>query len=111
MSAVLHTPWQPIETAPKDGTRILTFGKGHGNRVVSYHCDEPSSPMYAVAYWGWHDDERDVQVSPGLYRKEPCRVLEGWRTEWSYYPTHWMPLPEPPEGAALSKATSQPSTT
>jgi hypothetical protein len=89
--------WQPIETAPQDGTKILTFGRGHGNHIFSHDADEHSSPMYSVAHWAWHDSERDVEVSPGLYRKEPCRLLEGWRTEWAYTPTHWMPLPAPPQ--------------
>jgi len=91
------TVWKTIDSAPKDGTRILTFGRGHGNHIGSHHINDPTSPMYSVAYWAWHDDERDVEVSPGLFRKEPCRVLEGWRTEWSYTPTHWTELPPPPD--------------
>lgn len=88
--------WRDISTAPKDGTKILTFGMGHGNGRGAYDVNELPSPMFGIAYWGWHDDTRDVEVSPGLFRKEPCRVLEGWRTEWAYMPTHWMPLPAPP---------------
>jgi hypothetical protein len=91
------TDWQPIETAPKDGTKILTCGLGHGNKIGSHEAFEKPSPMYGIAYWSWYDDTRDVEVSPGLFRKEPCRVLEMWRTEWSYVPTHWTALPEMPE--------------
>ena len=90
--------WQPIETAPKDGTKILTYGLGHGNEVFSHDANERPFPMYSVAYWRWHDSTEDVEVEPGLFRKVPCRVLEGWATDWSYRPTHWMPLPEPPGG-------------
>ena len=90
--------WQPIETAPKDGTRILTYGTGHGNHIGSYDTEKnKGEPMYSVAYWGWIDSERDVPVGDGLFRKEPCRELESWRTEWAYRPTHWIPLPEAPK--------------
>ncbi len=62
--------WQPIETAPRDGTEVLTFGK-HGTSVL---------------FW---DDE---------YAAEKCwREKSAWlalRDE----PTHWMPLPPAPEG-------------
>jgi len=72
--------WQPIETAPKDGTvLILAAHDIHG------HSD-PGGPRRIVrsAYW---DD-----------------YLCSGRGEWSasaftthYPPTHWMPLPDPPE--------------
>lgn len=88
--------WQSIETAPKDGTVILTYGMGHGNKIFSHDCNEKPFPMFAMAYWTWHDDFKDIAIGGGLFRKEPCRILEGWRTEWSYRPTHWMPLPEAP---------------
>lgn len=64
--------WQPIETAPKDGTRILVFvpdGRSDepGQHLVSWYCNT----------WVITTDERDWTF-----------VLE---------PTHWMPLPEPPK--------------
>lgn len=92
----MNGEWQPIETAPKDGTIILTHGLGHGNRIGAHDANERPFPMFAIAYWYWIDGDREIEVSPGLYRKEPCRELEGWHTEWSYRPLHWMPLPEPP---------------
>jgi len=77
---------------------ILTYGLGHGHDRGGYHINEKPWPMMALAHWGWHDDERDVPVGDGLFRKEPCRVLEFWRTQFGYKPTHWMPLPTPPVG-------------
>ena len=59
--------WQPIETAPRDGTYIDIWSPRDG-RVTE-------------VFW---DTEGDDWVSL-------CTV-------WSGNPTHWMPLPEPPEG-------------
>jgi hypothetical protein len=67
--------WQPIETAPKDGsTVILWFSDGSFLNIGRYR------PRGAV-------------------RKHPhC----GWVTAWDFdpfikQPSHWMPLPEPPK--------------
>lgn len=89
--------WQPIETAPKDKTEFLAFGMGHGNRIAGYDTKDPAFPMYSICRWDWYDDTRDVAVGDGLFRKEPCRVLEGWRCDWAFQPTHWMPLPAAPK--------------
>jgi hypothetical protein len=66
-------PWQPIASAPKDGTMIL---------LVS------------------DEDPEHIQ---------PCQWSEvGWLSPYSYStyfsggfdgPTHWMPMPSPPEPA------------
>lgn len=61
--------WQPIETAPKDGTPVLLY----------------ATPRMEVGYW--NVAVTDVGITgwyPSMY----------WRR-----PTHWMPLPEPPEDA------------
>lgn len=64
------TNWQPIETAPKDGNDIIVF------------CDDTNEMM--VAFWN--------------------KKYEGWQFAMGHYdgahvcsPSHWMPLPEPPE--------------
>lgn len=67
----MPTAWQPIETAPKDGTIILVGWRGE-----CWLC--------FPAMW------RASNVSHGLY---------GWHyltLEKTCKPTHWMPLPEPP---------------
>jgi hypothetical protein len=61
--------WQPIETAPKDGTRLLLFSRRPWDRPhVGYYCGPPH---------GWVTDH-------------------GW---CGPKPTHWQPLPEPPKEA------------
>ena len=76
--------WQPIETAPKDGT-ILVFGQPSdlemdGAILVSY-----KGPAIYSAAW----DEIDEAF---------CLSGGSWLGPF-VEPTHWMPLPKPPETA------------
>ena len=60
--------WQPIETAPKDGTKVLIFVMGKNVMQASYsRCNE-----YWIDCW--------------------CSNMSG-----VYSPTHWQPLPKPPK--------------
>lgn len=63
--------WRPIETAPKDGREILTYGR-----------DEEGEEYFWVSGW-WPFPTHE----------------EGHWTCWhiSDWATHWMPLPEPPK--------------
>lgn len=65
--------WMPIETAPKDGTRILISSPTDG--VLSSHFDG------------------------GNWQGRPWRPVRSAEYEASK-PTHWMPLPAPPTGAS-----------
>lgn len=70
--------WQPIETAPRDGTEILLF------QAIQYGV------MMRVGNW----DERGEHIDTG-------KRVAGWTEADDGYigciePTHWMPLPEPP---------------
>lgn len=62
--------WQPIETAPKDGSRYLIYTK----------ADERWGAEYFVAEWNGncHSPDGDVR---------------GYGDDEA---THWMPLPPPP---------------
>ena len=62
--------WQPIETAPKDGTWIVI-------------CDGRHAGCFLAAYWDG-DEEAPYKwfTVDGSYHAD--------------FPTHWMPLPEPP---------------
>lgn len=72
--------WQPIETAPKDETLILLFGKERYGEC--YDLDEV---VIQIGYWStWHS---------GQWRLELFGPNED--TLW-FIPTHWMPLPPPP---------------
>lgn len=92
-SAVGHVPlytapqpvevqWQPIETAPKDGTVIVVRGNNHGWPENGHHI--------CIATWQYD-----------------CWI-EG--SDWNdtselTYLTHWMPLPAAPGAAAPEEPT------
>ena len=63
--------WQPIETAPKDGRPILTYMPGERGGFVNVQT-----------YRGGED--------------KWCNAGESKRRRMQQ-PTHWMPLPSPPE--------------
>jgi hypothetical protein len=87
--------WQPIETAPKDGTRMLV-------RFVN----EWKRPCYALAAYfpaGALDmddeypggiDEEGHNADAGWFEDSDLRDPGYW--EMTAQPTHWMPLPDPP---------------
>ncbi len=67
--------WHPISTAPKDATQVVLFGHAGG------------TDTYAVGFWNsdklfWQLDVNGRFIMPN--------------------PTHWMPLPQPPENARQS---------
>jgi alkylation response protein AidB-like acyl-CoA dehydrogenase len=69
--------WQPIETAPRDGTSILVAKAGKWVREASW--------------WdAWYANTSDQGWMPANIDEEYGSYIE---------PTHWMPLPEPPETA------------
>lgn len=69
------TSWQPIETAPKDGSDILVAIDGKC-RVVH-----------------WHDSAYPLHKR-GLHFPWVCQ--SGQNAYLDTVPTHWQPLPEPP---------------
>jgi hypothetical protein len=66
--------WQPIETAPKDGTVVIVRG------------------FYDA------DGEVSMKAAAAQYDKRWMRDNNGYGYTVSCYPTHWMPLPELPTG-------------
>ncbi len=71
--------WQPIETAPKDGTRILIFDD-HGVQFIAKWSDE-AEHGYDMRAPGWqiHYCHEDL-----------------WYSAATNTASHWMPLPDPP---------------
>lgn len=86
-------PWQPIETAPKDGRPILVFDP---SRDRSYYIPQD---MYGIIDMSdpriqWYDDGR---WAIGYWRPRG-----GWgnRNQVVATPTHWMPLPAEPSAVS-----------
>lgn len=78
--------WQPIETAPKDGTKILGWNQQLGQRETFMDKYTDGSPGYKK------HKESGGPIDIGWYWFDP---IHNWASTWK--PTHWMPLPEPPK--------------
>ncbi len=81
--------WKPIDTAPKDGTKVLIW-----NSVYDF-CP--------IAWWGEKDGDDSIFYGWNFEGgHSPCCSCEddfiGWNEDIDegFMPTHWMPLPEPP---------------
>lgn len=75
------TNWQPIETAPKDGTEIIVLHPEAG--VCAAFC-----PAEGFA---WHCMDGSNTTIGSKSRASIPRM-----TSFIEAPTHWQPLPEPP---------------
>lgn len=83
-----QSAWQPIETAPKDGTRILVYGT---YQWENYYERQEEGIICAEWYkiTGANDNGSWNAISTNPY----CDFVQ---------PTHWMPLPTPPEKSGMS---------
>ena len=99
--------WQPIETAPKDGTPILAWCD---HEADEYFLDDGKS----LTLYGGHteglshvEDGLNIVVWGGGWDDRTYEYDGGWMPDWWFQngsefevtanPTHWMPLPDPPE--------------
>lgn len=72
--------WMPIETAPKDGSRIITYDGSEVRENRWFNFDVTGCFPGSDAYCRWHPQES---------------------------PTHWMPLPEPPQSLSASSSADE----
>ena len=80
--------WQPIETAPKDGTEILGYRADNGVMLIRYTCPDEFL------------NESELQKldadSAEQYDWFAADFVCGYRIGENETPTHWM-IPEPPK--------------
>ena len=90
------TEWQPIETAPTDGTFILATSKFLDGEVFICTWGEKKyvHTLQTVCHIGWHLVGIPKRYYPG-YGPMFMPINQD-----DLQPTHWMPLPEPPKREA-----------
>jgi hypothetical protein len=70
LQAQREAAWQPIETAPKDGTWFLAYSPNGNWRRISWGRNRHHELCWCAADYWWLETERQF--------------------------THWQPLPTPP---------------
>lgn len=79
--------WQPIDTAPRNGKKVL--GHWFGNNL----------PFISVIWWRGHkypeNPWRNALDDSSLCGFGQCHLPKEQQT-WRQGPTHWQPLPAPP---------------
>jgi len=90
--------WRPIETAPKDGTEIILYHPSE-----TFEGNQYPARVSAGAWLEWTNTVSEYHASTGVYLGQSVQN-EGamWMSNDGGFredspPTHWMPLPEPPE--------------
>lgn len=74
--------WQPIETAPKDGSYIVAIVAPNDSRHLEYHAGR----AFVIRHGGVTDNGYDLGWN----------VFPGFGGAPDFYFSHWMHLPEAP---------------
>lgn len=82
--------WQPIDTAPKDGARILAVNGTYGARETFWR-------PYGDGSMAKLDFQDGLGPSGAWNWDEP---MNHWASSWT--PDYWMPLPPLPSNVELS---------
>lgn len=84
---------QPIDTAPRDGSEVLTYWPKLKLDDDGGMTDEVVGGSWAVTCWigGQWDDPECLNAIGALFGDDEC---------YADQPTHWHPLPPPPATTA-----------
>ncbi len=93
--------WQPIETAPKDGTKFIAK---IGNAIYAayykddqfiwiMHANKAPGRIYSKKTIGGIEYQQEIRPEAERdYQPEGKIWMKGFKDK----PSHWMPLPKPP---------------
>jgi hypothetical protein len=99
MGSAMHK-WQPIATAPRDGTPVIVYAPDLQDHGGMYWPEKScGSRFVTIAAFGeneygpsaWHALDSTLETSYGgedSFDYIHCQIIS---------PTHWMPLPEAPD--------------
>lgn len=82
--------WQPIETAPRDGSRIQIYVPSTSN------IDVIGEPEEITDHDRWTAACTGVFAGHFLNGRWNVGNTEAYDSSFTVEPTHWMPLPTPP---------------
>lgn len=84
LEAAEKVRWQPIETAPKDGTTIILYNKFYSYLPIGkWDILEGGDEYGNNAIYAWHVSENFNTMGDGILSENE-----------DIMPTHWIPLPE-----------------
>jgi hypothetical protein len=97
--APTYGEWQPIETAPRDGTVVFAHVPAYTFHKGKRHSHIPAKQV--LLCWVWAEDvERPSGIAfraQGLIEKHGgFFAYAGSQKAVKGLASHWMPLPEPP---------------
>lgn len=91
MNTLTMDQWQPIDTAPMDGSAIWLLVEGHP--YIGY--GEPKNWLHETNRWFARATFRQRDPEERNARNLPDEIYACNGIDVA--PTHWMPLPEPPK--------------
>lgn len=105
VKAEMNIGWQPIETAPLDGKAVLVFYKdslGNGQiikaKYIKKHTEEACEEFVAIGFYDYCGETGEYYTPEGWYGLVDSSCdYSSYILDATNKPTHWQPLPLPPE--------------